>query len=386
MMILDKYSKIVTKHPFAVIIFCLIISAFFIYGAMQTKTSSMNYGDMLPEKLEEIKASELIKDEFPTSGAQLLFVIEINPNEINSDEPNDIRDVRVAEYIDLLSQKISTLRGVAGTISYTDLLKSLNNERIPKSNNSIKEIISNSPASTGFENYISNDYSVAIMRVYLAEMTSEEEDELIEDLDNILNETQKPAGIKCDYTGDIKVSKEIQNSIGPTMSSTSSISLIAILIIVCLLFWSIRQGLISLLAIAFGTTWVFGTLGFIGLEISSMMSGAISMIMGVGIDFGIQVVNRFKQEIEKNEIEEAMKITLNNTLPQMTATTIAALIGFRAMSLGQLTILKDLSTMMSLGILFCFLAAAIIVPPILVLNERFTPNAKKQKIKNKRKN
>jgi predicted RND superfamily exporter protein len=32
----------------------------------------------------------------------------------------------------------------------------------------------------------------------------------------------------------------------------------------------------------------FGGVGFIGLGISSAMSAAISMIMGIGIDFGIQ--------------------------------------------------------------------------------------------------
>ena len=90
---------------------------------------------------------------------------------------------------------------------------------------------------------------------------------------------------------------------------------------------------------------------------------------------------------------KAMNLTLNNTLPQMFVTTIAALIGFRAMALGQLTLLGDLSTMMSLGILFCFLAAVTIIPPILILNEKLThknkiisntmqkPNLKKTKPK-----
>lgn len=386
MKIIDTYSKIVFNHPWMVILFCIIISIVFIYGAMNTQTSSMNYQDMLPSNLDEIKAINLVSDEFISSGSQLLFVIETDPNYLDSDEPRDIRDTRVINYLDELSQKISKIRGVAQVTSYADLLKILNNGKLPKSNNTIKELILNAPSTISFEQYMNEDYSITLLKIYLSELNESEKTELITELDYALKETQLPAGLTSNYTGDIKVSNEIQNSIGSTMSSTALVSLLAILTIVCLLFGSIRKGLISLLAIAFGTLWVFGDLGFIGLGINSAMSGAISMIMGVGIDFGIQIVNRYGQERKKLETEEAIKITLNNTLPQMFVTTIAALIGFRAMALGQLTLLGDLSTMMSLGILFCFLAAAIIVPPILVLNERFALNAKKQKVKSKKRN
>jgi len=94
------------------------------------------------------------------------------------------------------------------------------------------------------------------------------------------------------------------------------------------------------------------------------------MIMGIGIDFGIQIVNRFKQERKQHEIEKAMEVTLLNVFTPMLITTLAALIGFRAMSLGQLTLLGDLGNMMSFGVLFCFIAAVTAIPSVLVISER----------------
>jgi len=94
------------------------------------------------------------------------------------------------------------------------------------------------------------------------------------------------------------------------------------------------------------------------------------MIMGIGIDFGIQVVNRFRQERKKHGIEKAMEITLSSVFIPMLITTLAALIGFRAMSLGKLTLLGDLGNMMSLGVLFCFIAAISVVPSALVISEK----------------
>ena len=230
-----------------------------------------------------------------------------------------------------------------------------------------------------FKYYVSDDCTTSTIRINLAEMNEEKKDDFIDELKHIIGETEKPAGLNIGLTGDPIVSEELKNQIMPTMQTTSMFSLIGIFIVVCLLFLSLRYGIISLLAIGFGIIWVYGVLGLLGMSISSTMSGGISMIMGIGIDFGIQVVNRFKQERKKHKIEKAMKITLSKVFVPMLITTLAALIGFRAMSLGQLTLLADLGNMMSFGVLFCFIAAITAVPSVLVINEKF-----KQKLKNNR--
>ncbi|MCD6381612.1 MAG: MMPL family transporter [Candidatus Aenigmarchaeota archaeon] len=221
-----------------------------------------------------------------------------------------------------------------------------------------------------FKYYVSKDYTTTIIRINLGEMNDEKRKNFVEELKYIIDETEKPAGLNVGITGGPVVSIELRKQIMPTMQKTSMFSLIGIFIIVSLLFLSIRRGIISLLAIGFGIIWVYGTLGILGLPISSTMSGGISMIMGIGIDFGIQVVNRFRQERKKNKVEKAIKITFSNVFTPMLITTLAALIGFRAMSLGQLTLLSDLGNMMSLGVLFCFIAAVTVIPAILVISEK----------------
>ena len=221
-----------------------------------------------------------------------------------------------------------------------------------------------------FKYYVSDDYKASIIRISLAEMSEEKREEFVDELENIIEETEKPAGLKLGLTGEPVISKELRKQVLPTMQKTSMLSLISIFIIVCILFLSLRYGIISLLAIGFGVVWVYGTLGLLGMPINPTMSGGMSMIMGIGIDFGIQVVNRFRQERKKHGIEKAMEITLSSVFIPMLITTLAALIGFRAMSLGKLTLLGDLGNMMSLGVLFCFIAAITVIPSVLILSER----------------
>src|SRR5450756_404718 len=93
------------------------------------------------------------------------------------------------------------------------------------------------------------------------------------------------------------------------------------------------------------------------------------MIMGIGIDFGIQLVTRYRLELQNLSTlnghhpqfqlgpREAMEVTLNNVIIPMLTTTLAALIGFQAMTLGRLTFLGDMGTMMSYGVAASMIAA-----------------------------
>ncbi|MCK5724391.1 MAG: MMPL family transporter, partial [Gammaproteobacteria bacterium] len=188
-------------------------------------------------------------------------------------------------------------------------------------------------------------------------------------LNNVINEVSRPPGISVKLSGEKIQMSVMMRLIQPDMQKTSRISLIAILVILFFLFRSIKHGIIPLMTIIFGVLWSMGFMGFIGMNLSSMTSGVIAMIMGIGIDFGIQTVTRFRQEIAHNVPKRAMSITLSNVFMPMATTTLAALIGFRAMSLGELTIMADLGTIMSYGVAACFLAAVTVIPALLVIFE-----------------
>jgi hypothetical protein len=159
------------------------------------------------------------------------------------------------------------------------------------------------------------------------------------------------------------------------MTSTAIISMIGIIIVLLLIFRSLFYGLSPLLSIVFGILWAFGIVAIIGMKMSSATSGVISMIMGIGIDFGIQTLSRFKQELAENANPVlAMQITMKSVFTPMLTTTIAGVIGFQAMTLGNLSVLADMGIMMTYGIICCFLAAITIVPALVLVYEKYVKN------------
>jgi hypothetical protein len=190
----------------------------------------------------------------------------------------------------------------------------------------------------------------------------------------LIDSVQTPNGIKVNIIGEPIKGPILDELIEPDMTKTSIISMIGIIVILFILFKTIKYSLLPLASILFGVPWALGWVCLIGMGLTSATSGAISMIMGIGIDFGIQIISRFRYELKENNKQPAMQKTISATLVPMITTTLAALIGFQVMRFGELKMMNDLGTIMSYGTLFCMIAAITAVPALLLILEKDKKN------------
>lgn len=377
---LEIYSGFVTKHPVTVLVIMLLVTVYAIQmiGTIETKKSDTK--SMLPNDVESITTLNSIENEFGSTNAVFLAV-EVDPTYQGSDEVRDVRDPRAMVYMDQLSELSLHTEKVIGVTSPTTVLKSINNGRLPQSEREVDQLAGKNGL---LDSYISSDYSVSLIKI----QTTDDVDliEIEKELDKLIWELPRPPGITTTLGGMSMEGAVMQKSIGPDMAKTSMYSLIGILIIILVLFRSIKYGFTPMSTIIFGTIWAMGFVGFIGMGMSSQTSGVLSMIMGIGIDFGIQVVTRYRFELLNIPAlkeshpdfdigpKDAMAVTLNNVITPMFTTTLAALIGFQAMSLGKLTFLGDMGTMMSYGVAASMVAAITIVPALIIIIDTMNIN------------
>ena len=384
---LEKYAKFVAHHSLIVLAIFLIFTIFLGYQTTLMGEAAESYEDWLPEDIEVIDTFELIADQFAGSFVTATIVVETAPKFAKSEEIRDVRDPEVLRYVDVLAERSKLVYGVVSVESAADVIKEANDGRIPGSLRSVKSLLEhNEMTEQRISNYISDDYSLTVVRLnMLADVNAEEVTEELRDAIFI----EKPQGVSVDITGDPLIDAEMIELSQSTMQKTSLISFSLIIIILIILFTSIKYGLIPLLTIVFGLIWATGTLVLAGFEITPSTSGVMAMIMGIGIDFGIQVTKRFRYELQQTSgkfdqndpyrnREEAMVNTISNVLYPMTITTIAAVVGFKCLALGQLPAMADMGTMMATGVVFCMVAALTVVPAVLVL---LTRKGKKEKRK-----
>ncbi|KCZ73085.1 putative RND superfamily exporter [Candidatus Methanoperedens nitroreducens] len=358
--IIGKYSTFVTRHPFIVLILVIVVSAFAIQMAGSIETKKSDVKDMLPQDVEAIRTLNIIEDEFGSTN-DVFFVVEIDPAYNGSDEVRDIRDPRAIRYMNQLSELALHTDDVVAITGPAQILKNINNGRLPQSLSEV-QVLSNKNGL--LDSSISRDYTTALVRI----RTTDDVDlkNIETELEKILMQVPEPPGIKASLGGTVMEMQVTDRTIQPDMAKTSLYSLVGILAVILFIFRSVKYGFTPLTTIIFGSLWAMGYVGLIGMGLSPQTSGVLSMIMGIGIDFGIQVVTRYRMELQNKNPADAMSVTLNSVIMPMSTTAIAALIGFQAMSLGKLTFLADMGTMMSYGVV-ASMAAAITVVPALIL-------------------
>ena len=369
--IIELYSGFVTRYPVVILVLMLVVSVFAIHMAGTIHTKKSDIKSMIPQDVPAISTLNSIENEFGSTDI-VNFAIEIDPSYKGSDEVRDVRDPRVIRYMDQLSTLALHTDNVIDVTSPASVLRSINGGRLPQSITKVQELTDKNGL---LDSSISKDYTLALVTI----RTTDDVDlsKLDPELEKILDEVPKPPGITASVGGSVMESQKMMEAIAPDMAKTSTYSLIGILIIVLVLFRSIKYGFTPMTTIIFGTLWTMGYVGLIGMGLSSQTSGVTSMIMGIGIDFGIQLVTRYRLELANLSAlkvkhphlghRDAMEVTLNNVITPMLTTTLAALIGFQAMSLGRLTFLGDMGTMMSYGVAASMIAAITIVPAIILI-------------------
>ncbi|MBW2983267.1 MMPL family transporter [Candidatus Woesearchaeota archaeon] len=359
MSLVDRYADLAVRKPWALIIAALLITVFMVVQSQQVETVPQDNQDALPDDVPVIDAFSKIEAKFGGSDtAKIAYYLD-------AESPEGVEDIRhpdVVATMALVKEMLATVEDVEGVSGPTSALEASNGGTLPKTRRGAIELYEDTSMAGA---YVSDDYTLAYQTVRLD--ADYDSTELLQDLEEVTTRVTPPPGVTVKPAGEVLAGPAVSRQISNDMSRTSTYSLLGIVIVLLLIFMSIRFAVIPLATIGLGVMWTLGWLGIIGINLSSTTSGVISMIMGIGIDFGIQIVSRFRQEMRENHIQTSMRRTLNAVIKPMTATTVSAIIGFKAMGLGKITFLAEMGEIMSYGVAGSYLAALILIPGLLVL-------------------
>ncbi|MBD3387345.1 MAG: MMPL family transporter [Candidatus Altiarchaeales archaeon] len=365
------YAHFIASHPFIVLALALAATVFAAQLQSTLEIVSMNQEDFLPEDRPVVVAFEKIGDEFGGLNT-LTVVVETDPQVPNSNEVRDNLDPRMIAYGYTLHRNIMKLDEVGSVTSASSLLREGNGGSLPKSVERSMELWKATPT---LDQYLSKDHTLLLVKAEV--LPDLEAEDTYDRFDSIIKDTPRPPGLRVYMVGEIPGDVEVDRHIGSDMQRVMSYTMAGILVVVLLVMGNLAYGILPLFTIIFGTVWSMGMWAGLGQDLTHQTSGVSSMIMGIGIDFGIQTITRFRQELARvGGEEEAIAETLANVVLPMSTTTISALIGFRAMTMGELSFLGDMGGIMSLGVLGCMLAALTIVPALIVIYVRYVQKIK----------
>jgi len=358
----DKLSEIQYKHAGIVIILSILITSLLLIGVNKVSMQS-DLNKMSPQDLPIYKIQDQIKDNFGGNDATLILIKIENKNK---DDVYDIRDPRVISFVTDLQNKLEKEEIVSKVSSIGMFFNSTN---IPKTLEQSKLILSNMPYSNNFFN---KDYSSTLVMISSDLGGGEKSvNEIDSKIKEILSNLKNPEGIKVYVTGTPQIRIMILDLLVKDALFTLSLAALIIFILLIILQKSFTKAILVFSPLLFGLIWTLGITGFLNIKLSVATVGVGAMVLGLGVEYGIFIVSRYKEEREKNSSSESIKITVNeigNSILGSGTTTIA---GFLALSLTPMPMLRDLGLSLALGISCSIISAIIVNPSLIILEERF---------------
>ncbi|MFB6198727.1 MAG: MMPL family transporter, partial [Halobacteriaceae archaeon] len=127
---------------------------------------------------------------------------------------------------------------------------------------------------------------------------------------------------------------------------------------------------IGLFALGTAIIWTFGFMGWAGIPFSQLLIAIPPLLLGVGIDYGIHVINGYRERATTASIAEAMRPTMTQLVVAFGIVTGTTILGFSANLSSQLGPIRNFGVVAGVGIFFTFLVFGIYLPSIKVLVDR----------------
>lgn len=195
-------------------------------------------------------------------------------------------------------------------------------------------------------------------------------DELSAGTEAVLEVTE---GVELDgfdlvVTGSPILLNDINNYLQGGMLTLGAAAL-AVMAVLLLLMFRVRWRLLPLLAVLVGIVWAFALLGVIGIDLSLVTISGLPILIGLGIDFAIQIQNRVEEEVVLDKEEHPISETLANLSPALIVATIAGVVAFLALLISQVPMLRDFGVMLAIGIVVLVVVGIVLPTSILGIRE-----------------
>lgn len=164
--------------------------------------------------------------------------------------------------------------------------------------------------------------------------------------------------------------KEINDTMRESMR-TMAVLAIVIMIVVLFLVFRARWRLLSLAVVLVGSVWAFGLMGFMGIPLTMVTISGLPILIGLGMDFAIQMHSRFEEETERTGSPvSGLRVALAKLVPALTIAVLAATVGFLALHISRVPMIRDFGSMLAVGIVILALAGIIIPASLLFWRDR----------------
>jgi len=361
------------RARWGILIGSLVLSGVFAAGIpmLQIETSQRSYlGDQHPAVLSMDRLDELF------SGSNQVVVT------IDSGARDGLKNP------DLLNEMVALedflmAHGVKKTLSLTQVVREMNQRFhaddpafyvIPDNQATISQLLLLFSFQGGsLSAFTLSDFSAGEVMGFHALKTGVDQTALVNDVSEYL--ATHFEGIDVQMAGPTRIQARMFTSIARSQLTSLLTSILAAGVIVIVLMRSFGAGVVSMIPLLFTVLFNFGVMAFAGksLDIATLMISSITI--GIGIDYGIHFIERYREEhVQTQSRSQALIQAAQTTGTGIVYNALALALGFGVMMLSAFQGLQNFGLLIAMTMIVSACGAFVVIPALLASKRILKPS------------
>ncbi|HSK22324.1 MAG TPA: MMPL family transporter [Egicoccus sp.] len=153
------------------------------------------------------------------------------------------------------------------------------------------------------------------------------------------------------------------------------LTLVAAAVILSIAFWFRSRepmlGVLAIVSVGLVVAWVFGLMAVTGIPFNVMTAMVSALAIGIGVPFGIHVVNRFLEDRDRfDDIGDAMGSTLRHTGGALVGSALTTIAGFGSLVLSDIRPFRQFGAVLAMTIGLALVSSVVVLPAMLSVYTR----------------
>lgn len=365
--LLNKLAFFIVLHNRRIPLIALIITVVIGLGSIFLKVDS-NEENFFPEKHPVKQASKLINAKY--GGSENLSVM------FRGDMLDPVLLTRIEHYEEemLKEPEIDLVMSFPDVVK--EIGKALNDpgspyyDVIPPTRDGVAqymELYSMSGNPEDLDHIVDFNYEYAHMIIRINSVNNRDVNRIIGKIRDLTAGDEKVAAIG----GYGFVRSQLANHVVHGQFFSLAIALLIVFLLLSFIFRSLKAGLISSIPLGISIVILFGIMGYTGVKLDVATALLSSMMIGVGVDYTIHFLWRYREERQQHRPKkEAVITTLSTTGRGIIFNAFSVIIGFVVLIISSFTPIRFFGILVVVSIFSC-LAGALVLLPAMVLKYNF---------------
>jgi predicted RND superfamily exporter protein len=199
-------------------------------------------------------------------------------------------------------------------------------------------------------------------------LSRDEQKELVDQTQSVVD-TAGFVGVQTAVTGAVALTSQVSDLIASAMRNMLIVAMVLMILILAVIF-RVRGFFawrwLALGMVGIGVIYTFGVMGLLGVPITMVSMAVFPIVIGLGIDYSINLHNRYDEEIKKGESPSRAVInSVTHIGPALGIAVLIECLGFAAIFFSHVPMIRDFGLMLIVGVIICYLASIFFTLPIL---------------------